>query len=159
MFLSKCTGLIAFSSLGKSFPEINKTKITEFQSYIFETSPDIVILNETWLKPAISDEEILPSNMYKIFRVDRSVSSHPPDPTNHRKFKLNGGGVLIAVKNTLNLNPKLIKLTCSAEVLTVELSLPNKKKICLSTLYRVGTLGRDNFLRLQQYYSSIFASK
>ena len=53
----------------------------------------------------------------------------------------------------------MIKLTCSAEVLTVELSLPNKKKICVSTLYRVGTLGRDNFLRLQQYYSSIFASK
>ena len=53
----------------------------------------------------------------------------------------------------------MIKLTCSAEVLTVELSLPNKNKICVSTLYRLGTLGRDNFLRLQQYYSSIFASK
>ena len=90
--------------------------------------------------------------MYKIFRVDRSVSSHSPDPTNQRKFKLNGGGVLIAIKNTLNLNPKLITLTCSAEVLTVELSLPNKKKICVSTLYRVGTLGRDNFLCLQQYW-------
>ena len=158
-FFQNVQGLITFSSLGKSFPEINRTKITEFQSHIFETSPDIVILNETWLKPAINDEEILPSKMYKIFRVDCSVSSHPPDPTNHRKFKLNGGGVLIAVKNTLNLNPKLITLTCSAEVLTVELSLPNKKKICVSTLYRVGTLGRDNFLRLQQYYSSIFASK
>ena len=154
-FFQNVQGLITFSSFGKSFPEINKTEITEFQSHIFETSPDIVILNEAWLKPAISDEEILPSKMYKIFRVDRSVSSHPPDPTNHRKFKLNGGGVLIAVKNTLNLNPKLIKLTCSAEVLT----LPNKKKICVSTLYRVGTLRRDNFLRLQQYYSSIFTSK
>ena len=94
-----------------------------------------------------------------MFRLDRSVSSHPPDPSNPRKFKLNGGGVLIAVKNALNLNPKLIKQTCSAEVLTVELSLPNKKKICLSTLYRVGTLGWDNFLPLQQYYNSIFASK
>ena len=158
-FFQNVQGLITFSSLGKSFPEINRTKITEFQSHIFETPPDIVILNETCLKPAINDKEILPSKMYKIFRVDRSVSSHPPDPTNHRKFKLNGGGVLIAVKNTLNLNPKLIKLTCSAEVLTVELSLPNKNKICVSTLYRVGTLGWDNFLRLQQYYSSIFASK
>ena len=130
-----------------------------FILHIYETSPDIIILNETWLKPSIKDEEILPSKMYKMFRLDRSVSSHPSDPSNPRKFKLNGGGVLIAVKNTLNLNPKLIKQTCSAEVLTVELSLPNKKKICLSTLYRVGTLGWDNFLRLQQYYNSIFASK
>ena len=36
-FFQNVQGLITFSSLGKSFPEINKTKITEFQSHIFET--------------------------------------------------------------------------------------------------------------------------
>ena len=158
-FFQNIQGLTTFTSLGKSFPEINQTKITEFQSHIFEFSPDIIILNETWLKPTIKDEEILPPKLYKIFRLDRSLSSHPPDPLNPRKFKLNGGGVLIAVKNELNLNPKLNNLTCRAEALTVELSLPNKKKICVSTLYRVGTLGRDNFNRIKQYYNSIFASK
>ena len=73
-FFQNIQGLITFSSLGKSLPEINKTKITEFQSHIYETSPDIIILNETWLKPSIKDEEILPSKMYKMFRLDRSVS-------------------------------------------------------------------------------------
>ena len=158
-FFQNIQGLTTFTSLGKSFPDINQTKITEFQSHIFEFSPDIIILNETWLKPTIKDEEILPTKLYKIFRLDRSLSSHPPDPLNPRKFKLSGGGVLIAVKNELNLNPKLNNLTCRAEALTVELSLPNKKKICVSTLYRVGTLGRDNFNRIKQYYNSIFASK
>ena len=116
-------GLTTFTSLGKSFPEINQTKITEFQSHIFEFSPDIIILNETWLKPTIKDEEILPPKLDKIFRLDRSLSSHPPDPLNLRKFKLNGGGVLIAVKNELNLNPKLNNLTCRAEALTLTVEL------------------------------------
>ena len=38
------------------------------------------------------------------------------------------------------------------------MSLPNKKKICLSTVYRVGTLGKDNFLNLQKHFNSISAS-
>ena len=80
------------------------------------------------LKPSIKDEEVLLSKKYKMFRLDRSGSSHPRDLSNPREFKLNGGGVLISVKNTLNLNPKFIKQTFSAEVLKVELSLPNKRK-------------------------------
>ena len=49
-FFQNIQGLITFISLGKSFPEINKTKITEFQSHIFETSPDILILNFFFIK-------------------------------------------------------------------------------------------------------------
>ena len=48
------------------------------------------------------------------------------------------------------------KVTCKAEVLSVELTLPNKNKICISTLYRVGTLGRDNFSRIQEYYNEMY---
>ena len=51
---------------------------------------------------------------YKIFRKDRSSFSHPPDPDNPRKFKLNGRGVLIAVKNSLSLHPKEIKCSTQA---------------------------------------------
>ena len=149
-------GLITFNSLGKPFPDLNFTKIAEFQSYIFEFSPDVIVLNETWLKPSIKNKEIIPGNHYKIFRNDRSPDSHPIDPQNPNKFKRNGGGVMIAVKEGLNLNPKLVKVTCKAEVLSVELTLPNKKKICISTLYRVGTLGRDNFSRIQEYYNEMY---
>ena len=152
-------GLITFSSLGNPSPDLNQTKICELQAHVFSASPDVVILNEAWLKSTITNDEILPGNIYKIFRLDRSPSSHLLDPSNLKKSKSNGGGVLIAIKNSLNLNPKIIKYQCKAEALSVELTFPNRKKICLSTLYRVGTLGRDNFQQLQSYYYSIVESK
>ena len=157
-YFQNIQGLVTFSSLGKPFPNLNQTKICELQAHIFETSPDIVILNETWLKPTIKSNEILPTKIYKIFRLDRSLKSHPPDPDNPQKFRTNGGGVLIGAKESLNLKPKLVDQTCCAEVLSIQLSLPNKKEICLSTVYRVGTLGINNFYPLQKYFSSISAS-
>ena len=157
-YFQNVQGLVTFSSLGKPFPNLNQTKICELQAHIFETSPDIVILNETWSKPTIKSNKILPTKIYKIFRLDRSIKSHPPDPNNPQKFRTNGGGVLIGVKESLNLKPKLVDQTCCAEVLSIQLSLPNKKKICLSTVYRVGTLGINNFYQLQKYFSSISAS-
>ena len=147
-YFQNVQGLVTFSSLGKPFPKLNQTKISELQAHIFETSPDIFILNETWLKPTIKSNEILPTNIYIIFRLDRSTASHPPDPDYPQKFKSNGGGVLIGIKRSLNLNPKLVNQSCSAEVLSIQLSLSNKMKICLSTVYRVGTLGTNNFFQL-----------
>ena len=52
----------------------------------------------------------------------------------------------------------MLNQTCNAEVLSIQLSLPNKKKTCLSTVYRVGTLGTNNFFQLQKHFSSISAS-
>ena len=92
-------GLVIFSSLGKPSPDLNQTKICELQALVFSASPDVVILNETWLKSTIINDEILPGDMYNIFRLDPSPSSHPLDPSNSKKFKSNGGGVLIAIKN------------------------------------------------------------
>ena len=158
-YFQNVQGLVTYSSLGKPFPNLNQTKISELQAHnIFGTSPDIVILNETWLKPTIKSNEILPTNIYIIFRLDRSTASHPPDPDYPQKFKNNGGGLLIGIKRSLNLNPKLVNQSCSAEVLSIQLSLPNKKKICLSTVYRVGTLGTNNFCQLQKHFTSISSS-
>ena len=118
-YFQNVQGLVTFSSLGKPFPNLNQTKISELQTHLFDTSPDIIILNETWLKPTIKSSKILPTNIYIIFRLDRTKASHPPDPDNPQKFKCNGGGVLIGVKNSLNLNPTLLNQTCSAEVLSI----------------------------------------
>ena len=96
-------GFVTLNSVGKPYPDLNITKLLEFQAYIFQNTPDIVILNETWLKSCINDKEIIPGDTYKIFRKDRSCLSHLPDPQNSNKFKRNGGGVLIAIKNSLNL--------------------------------------------------------
>ena len=65
-FFSKYSGTyITFSSLGKPYPDLNQTKISELQAQILSTSPDIIILNETWLKPTINSNEVIPSNIYK----------------------------------------------------------------------------------------------
>ena len=122
-------------------------------------TPDIILLNETWLKPTINDSEIIPSNNCRIFRRDRSPDSHPPDPENPNKFKANGGGVLIAVKNSLNLKPKEIKTTCKAELLSIELTFPSRNKYSLSILYRVGTLGYNHICEVESHFYSIFSSK
>ena len=143
IFFRNIQGLMTFSSLGKPYPYLNQTKISELQALILSTSPDIIILNEIWLKATVNSNEVIPSNIYKTVRLDRSTSSHPVDFTNPRKFRKNGGGVLISVKNSLNLNPKIIKLTCVAEVLSLELTLPNKKKISyqlFTVLVRLDTI-------------------
>ena len=152
-------GFVTLNSVGKPYPDLNITKLLEFQAYIFQNTPDIVILNETWLKSCINDKEIIPGDTYKIFRKDRSCLSHPPDPQNSNKFKRNGGGVLIAIKSSLNLCPKEIKTTCKAEILSIEITLLNKKKISISTHYRVGTLGVTSFNEVKQHLHNIFRSK
>ena len=42
----------------------------------FTTKPDVIILNETWIKKYILDTKVLPQN-YKIRRVDRTGKTHP----------------------------------------------------------------------------------
>ena len=111
VYYQNINGLLAFSTLGQEHPSLNIPKHTEFQSYIITYNPDIIILNETWLKPRILDNEILPINNYDLFRLDSSSSSHPPDPVNPKKFKQNGGGILIGVKNSLDLKPKIVTST------------------------------------------------
>ncbi|KAL5264174.1 hypothetical protein ACHWQZ_G005303 [Mnemiopsis leidyi] len=141
-------GLIPVSELGEEHPTLNENKLLELQAYVYHHSPDIVVLNETWLKCTVNDNEIFPPESYKIFRRDRSPESHPPDPNNPKKFKRNGGGVLIAVKSSLELTSKRV----NNEYIYIY-------KLCLSTLYRVGTLGTRNQQALQEYYSSLLRNR
>ena len=82
--------------------------------------------------------------MYTIFRRDRCPESHPIDKDNPRKFRRNGGGVLIAISNKLTATSKIILLKCMAEILGIEIFLENKTKFIIATCYRVGTLGLQN---------------
>ena len=148
-------GLIPFSELGNLNPSLNQTKMAEFHSSVYSTSPDIIVLNETWLKPSIHDNEILSPQAYKIFRCDRSTKSHPLDKLHPSKFRKNGGGVLIAIKTDLEASSKMLKLKCKAEVLSVEIKFNNNSKICISTVYRVGTLGDQNYKALETYYNHL----
>ena len=52
-----CQGLIPFSELDEDHPKLNVTKIYEINQYLIEHEPDIILLNETWLKKSIKNGE------------------------------------------------------------------------------------------------------
>ena len=85
VYYQNVRGLININSIRNTHPTFNMTKLFEFQSYVYDNKPDVVILNETWLKTSIHDSEIL--NGYEIFRCDRSLVTHPPDNFDKDKFK------------------------------------------------------------------------
>ena len=144
VYYQNVQGLIPFTELSNKYPKLDYKKIAEIHAYIHEKRPDVIVLNETWLKSSVLDEEILPVNDYKIFRCDRSEFTNPCDPDNPSKFRRNGGGVLIAISSSLQVSSNAIDLKCKAEMLAVELILDDGSKIVLSTCYRVGTLGIQN---------------
>ena len=90
---------------------LSTNKVLGFQGYIFTKQPDVIILNETWLKSSIQDSEIFPNNSYKVFRRDRSLKSHPFDVNKPKKYRLGGGGVAIAVRSDLDVDSSLLKST------------------------------------------------
>ena len=128
------------------------TKLHELHEFLFRNKLDILILNETWLKKSILDNDVLPSN-YKIFRLDRTIASHPWDPNQPKKYRKNGGGILIAHRNDLDVSSTKISFTkVQAEFLSVVFKLPHRKKFCVSTFYRVGNPGVENFHKFNRYF-------
>ena len=147
-------GLIPIRCLNEDNPQLNITKIAELQTQVFKSKPDIVILNETWLKPSICNHEIIPSD-YTIFRLDRSSNTHPPCNIDPMKFRKNGGGVLIAARCDIAATVKVINFKCQAEILGIELTAPNGQKTAICTCYRVGTTGLSNFDYVQTYLQAL----
>ena len=80
-------GLIPIKDLTLKQPSLNITKICELNAYININRPDVIMLNETWLKKSVNDHEIIKDKKFSIFRNDRTQASHPSDPNNSKKFK------------------------------------------------------------------------
>ncbi|MCP4457911.1 MAG: hypothetical protein GY816_07800 [Cytophagales bacterium] len=137
-------GLLPISQLDNNNPTLDTTKLYELHYYLSDQKPDILILNETWLKKSVSDSEIIPVEDYKVFRLDRSPKTHPPDPSNPSKFRRFGGGVLIAVRRDLDIVSTKLEFTCAAEIIGITLKFGDGRKIILCSFYRVGTLGTRN---------------
>ena len=53
-FFHNFQGFVNLNSISKPSPDLNITKVTEFQANTFENVPDIIIHNETWLKLSIN---------------------------------------------------------------------------------------------------------
>ena len=79
-------GLIPIKDLTLKQPSLNITKICELNVYININRPDVIMLNETWLKKSVNDLEIIKDKNFSIFRNDRTQASHPSDPNNPKKF-------------------------------------------------------------------------
>ena len=133
VYYQNIQGLIPFSYLGNDHSILNDTKILELNHYVQNFTPDVVVLNETWLKPSILNNEILSNGMYNTFRLDRSPDTHPIDKFNPKKFRKNGRGVLIAVHSQLSVTLRIISLKCVAEMLALELIFENNTKIIIAT--------------------------
>lgn len=152
-------GLISPGHLSMSDPPLNMTKVYELQDYIYSNKIDIIILNETWLKNKIDSNSVFPLN-YKTYRVDRSAFTHPRDPNKPSKFREHGGGVLIAHRDNINVNSvKFSGYRAKAELLTISLSFSSGKKLCVSTFYRVGNLGLENFSEFREHFNTIFTRR
>ena len=145
----------AGKGLTEPSPVLNRTKINEFEGYVYMSKPDIICITETWLWGEFGDSEILKPDSYKIYRLDRSRKTHHIDLKNPKKFKEKGGGVLIAVRADLNIESKQIKSACKAEILSVELDFGNNNHLVITHCYRVGTLGEENFSEIQKHVFSI----
>ena len=159
VFYNNVQGFINTRDLASESPPLNMTKVHEINGYIFTKKPDILILNETWLKKAILNGNVLPDN-YQVFRVDRSLKSHPWDPERPKMYRKNGGGVLIAHRSDIDISSiKLTKAKAVAEILSIMFKTQSGKKICVSTFYRVGTLGMENFQEFEQYFRSLALDK
>ena len=152
-------GLIPFGQLSSNHPILDRGKISELQSFASTSKPDIIALNETWLKKSISNNEILPDTQYEIFRNDRTKRTHPQDPDNPKKFRENGGGVLLAVRSDLNATVKRLTVSMGLEMLAVKLNFPNKETFIICTCYRVGTLGQSHLDTLTTYLRSLTSKR
>ena len=79
-------GLIPIIALTLKQQYLNVTKIYELNSYI-NIKPDIIMLNETWLKKCVDDHEVIKDKNFTIYRNDRTQVSHPSDSNNPNKFR------------------------------------------------------------------------
>ena len=151
-------GLIPVSQLGESHPKLNTTKIFELNAFLHDSKPDVLMLNETWLKKSIKDHEVIENQNYNIFRSDRSQITHPSDPNNPQKYKKSGGGVLIAVKSNIEASVKRVSMRKGAEIVSIELKFGSNKLI-LCTVYRVGTLQEQNHDSIMNSFKSFYGGR
>ena len=94
-----------------------KTKQGEIRNLISSVNPDIIFGTETWIDSSVKDAQILPGG-FNIYRNDRN---------------LNGGGVLLAVKDTL-LTSAVLELQTNCEIVWCNWKLWGTKRLPLNLL-------------------------
>ena len=109
-----------------------KSKQGPVKNLIESTNADIIIGTETWIDPTVTNNQIFPS-YYDIYRRDRNM---------------NGGGVLIAIKNTLISEP-VPELQTDCEIVWARINLVGAKTLYLSSYYHPKTSDEQSILEFQ----------
>ena len=144
-------GFVHTANLSQSSPDLAVSKVLEFQDFIYTHKPDVIVINETWLKSSLKSSEIF-SNGYKVFRLDRCAATHPFDPEQPKKFRANGGGVLIAHREDISLSSyKFDRFSTQAEILSVVFNCSTNISFCITSFYRVSSLSSDNLSNVKSY--------
>lgn len=127
VYYQNVQGLIPFSQLNSKQPHLDKSKIYELNAHIEDSHPDVILLTETWLKNSVMDREVIQSSNYDVFRNDRSKVSHPPDDNNPKKYRKNGGGVLIAIRSDIQAEIKRLSVRKGSEMAAIEINIGESK--------------------------------
>jgi len=99
-------------------------------TYIF----DVLALSDTWLSPKISDCEVtIPG--YSVVRKDRTGSA-----------KLNGGGVLLYIRDNIPFTLKNELAANNEELLWIEINRPKCKPLLIAATYKPSNVKEANFL-------------
>ena len=126
VYYQNVRGLIPFSELNNPQPKLDMNKIYEINTYVEKNKPEIVMLNETWLKRSVNNREVIHNQCYEVWRNDRSLVSHPPDPNDPKKYKRSGGGVLIAVRSDIKTEVEKVSVRKGAEIVGAKLTINGK---------------------------------
>ena len=142
-------GLIKMHTIGGDQPEFQVSKLRDLKGYLFTYSPDIVVLNETWLNKYISEGELISDKYYSIFRKDRTEKDM-------KTFgKKGGGGVLILCKNNIGVDTEIVKAKTDLPIVTILLKHKNITPLCISTFYRYDYSGLEHFKEAERYYTNL----
>eukprot|EP00116_Pleurobrachia_bachei_P014895 sb/3475157/ len=127
-------------TIGGDQPEFQVSKLRDLKAYLFTYSPDIVVLNETWLNKYISEGELISDKYYSIFRKDRTEKDM-------KAFgKKGGGGVLILCKNNIGVETEIVKTKTDLPIVSILLKHKNITPLCISTFYRYDYSGLEHFV-------------
>ena len=107
-------------------------KLSLFQKFVYSENFDVVALTETWLTNSVSDNEILDVG-YSIYRSDRSTGKR-------------GGGVLLAVKNSIQSYRRQDLEPDYSEMVTIEIVQDDGPKFIVSVVYRTPNSNFQTFI-------------
>ena len=116
-----------------------KGKLQEFNSHFSGNDYDIIAVTETWLDDSVFDGEILQNCRYQIFRRDRCSEN---------SIKSTGGGVMVAVNETLNAKLR-VDLNTAIEIIWVEIYLSKNKSLFVASLYLPDYASSDTLTLLE----------